>query len=162
MTSFLPFPPASLLLVLTPVLIAGCGTADDPGAAPVAAVVPPDVAFPRDTDLHLSGMPGSAFGPAAPGMSRVTLRLTAKGVSGCSGVNRYFGPADFGRATGGYAVHVGRVATTRMAGDPEAMRLETEFLGRLAAATTCRYEPGIWIFADGEGRERLRFIAPVQ
>jgi heat shock protein HslJ len=86
-----------------------------------------------------------------------TLRLDNGHLSGYSGCNRYVG----GYTLDGDRLTVGPIATTRMAGEPEALEAETAFLVALGAAARLVVSDGELVLADEEGRELLRFVPAV-
>lgn len=88
----------------------------------------------------------------------LTLSILPDGqVAGFSGVNRFSGRADErGLAKGRF--DLGPLAVTRMAGPPEAMRLETLYLTLLNAADAWRFD-GRMLVLTGPGGVELRFEA---
>ena len=77
---------------------------------------------------------GTLNGAQAPaGQKQVTAVFDAKSLSGFSGVNTYSGPYTAG-ADG--AFKAGPLASTMMAGPPEAMQLEAGYLKALQSATS--------------------------
>jgi heat shock protein HslJ len=69
--------------------------------------------------------------------SRITLEFNADGgVGGSGGCNRYSGNV----STGGEALRIGPLRSTRMACAPELMQQETAFLRALESATSARRE----------------------
>lgn len=70
-------------------------------------------------------------------------------VSGFAGVNRYSGkvaPADLAAGR----LDLAQVISTKMAGPPEQMRLESAFLSALQRARTLRTSAGELILSDGQ------------
>ena len=117
--------------------------------------------FPYGVDHRLRAMPGSDFTASTPGFARASLRISADGkVSGNSGVNRFSCEATVKPGSDGATREIafGRLASTRMAGVGDAMRLESEFLRRLGAATSCRIETDGLSLRDAGGAEVLRFV----
>lgn len=105
------------LLVL---LLAACGSpsADPSPSASASAPVPAAL------------LPGSEWilvGPASI-KGKVTISFAADQLSGQAPVNRYFGPFT---ATDDGQMTLGPVASTMMAGDPDLMKAEQEYLGLL-------------------------------
>ncbi len=88
----------------------------------------------------LTEMNGKPLVAPAGGRGAPTLRLDAekKKVSGFSGVNRYFG----GYEMDGEKLKFSKLASTAMAGPPEAMATESAFHKMLASVTG-------WRIADG-------------
>jgi heat shock protein HslJ len=104
-----------------------------------STTLPPALA---GTEWTLVAMPGAASvsGPRGP----LTLSFDAAGrAAGHSGVNRYGARVDAGPAW----LRVSQPMVTRMAGPPEAMQLEADFLARLQRAGGWRID-----------RDRLRLI----
>ncbi|MEI7447211.1 MAG: META domain-containing protein [Burkholderiales bacterium] len=93
---------------------------------------------------ELGGTPldASARGP-------VTMAFDAAGqVAGFAGVNRY--TSRVGAGAGWIRIAPG--ITTRMAGPPEAMRLESDVLGRVQAAALWRIDGDRLSLSDADGR----------
>lgn len=80
---------------------------------------------------------------------------TSGGVSGRGPINRYQATLDVA-ALGEGQFLVGPPRTTRMAGPPQAMGLEREFLSALAAAREAVFIDGELVLRNGGG-ELLRF-----
>lgn len=95
---------------------------------------------------QLVELPGAAAVAGARGP--VTMAFDAAGrVAGSAGVNRYTAAA----AAGAGWLRVASGITTRMAGPPEAMQLESEFLARLQRAGTWRVDGDRLRLLDGAG-----------
>jgi heat shock protein HslJ len=108
-----------VLGVLTLVGATGCQTGGPgPGNVTLAG-----------TEWHLKELNGKAY-VAGAGLRQPTLKFdpVKAQVNGISGVNRYFG----GYELQGERLKFGQLGGTRMAGTPEAMELEHEFLKMLA------------------------------
>jgi len=110
------------------------------------------------TAWQLVSMPGAE--PAAAG-ARGPLTLgfdAAARVAGMSGVNRYGARVDAGPGW----LRVSAAMSTRMAGPPEAMALESEFLSRLQRAGGWRIDGDRLRLLDAKGLElmTLRRAAP--
>jgi lactoylglutathione lyase len=88
------------------------------------------------------------------GGSDQSLRLEEGTASGSAGVNRYSGAY----ALDGDRLTVGPLVTTRMAGPPEAMHAEQEFLASLARIATAVVEADALVLGDDAGGEVLRFL----
>ena len=106
----------------------------------------------------LEAMEGEALPDPLPrGASRPTLELGQDGrLSGVAGLNRFTGrldPASW--LKGGF--EPGPLATTRMAGPPEAMDLEQRFLGLLSRVDSFSLEDGALLLREG-GETLLRFV----
>jgi heat shock protein HslJ len=111
------------------------------------------------TDDRTPGLDGTAWsltGWTEPKVDPVPFRITAwfdEGrISGRSGVNRYSGNYTIGPGT---AFLVDSLASTEMAGPPEAMQAERAFQDRLTAARTYRREGGVLILGDATGKPML-------
>ena len=120
-------------------------------AAPAAAGLP-------GTRWQLVSMPGVPA-PSSPGLSAasaVTLEFDGAGrASGRAAVNRYFGSF----TADGTALKFGSTGVTRMAGPPDAMAAESEYLARLGRVA--RYETGAGRLRlmDASGTTLLEFQA---
>jgi heat shock protein HslJ len=77
------------------------------------------------TSWVLTGGPFTSGDPAASG---ITLEFADTDLSGSSGVNTYFG--GYTSSSDG-SLQIGALASTEMAGDPDAMALEQEYLTAL-------------------------------
>ncbi len=92
-------------------------------------------------------------GPVAPSTGRpapsITIATDGK-VTGFTGVNRMSSSLDTARAAKGEFA-MGPAASTRMAGPPEAMQLETNFLGALQRATRYRINGDHLVLSDASG-----------
>jgi heat shock protein HslJ len=128
------------------------------GAAPAAPVAPaaPAGAVPKemaDADWTLTGWAGADG--AALTTSGVTLRLGADGrASGRGPVNSYFGNVRI--AADGAVAWAGGFGSTRMAGPPERMQLETRYFADLAKTNRAALADGKLVLT-GEGKLRLEF-----
>ncbi len=76
-------------------------------------------------------------------------------ITGFAGVNRYSGKLDAAALRDGHFA-TGPLAATRMAGPPEAMELDEQFLGLLDRANRYRVDGATLVFSDESG-ELLRF-----
>jgi heat shock protein HslJ len=129
-----------------------------PPAAPVSPAAPtaPAAAVPKDmadTDWTLASWAG-ADGTAVAA-SGVTLRFGADGrASGRAPVNSYFGNVKI--AADGVVAWAGGFGSTRMAGPPERMQLETRYLAELAKTSKATLTEGK-LLLTGEGRLRFEF-----
>ena len=109
---------------------------------------------------QLDAMPGATLAPAGGGVAP-TLRFEAAArASGGSGVNRFGARVDAGDGW----LRVASPMVTRMAGPPEAMALEAEFLGRLQRAGHWRVAGDRLRLLDAAGAElmSMRRAAPAQ
>jgi heat shock protein HslJ len=134
-----------LLACLTVVFVLGCQTSGGSGrrASPfgewvLVAMSGGDRVDSDDRPLMLSILPDGQ-------------------VAGFSGVNRFSGRANGGGLAKG-RFDLGPLAVTRMAGPPEAMRLETLYLTLLNAADAWRFD-GRMLVLTGPGGVELRFEA---
>jgi heat shock protein HslJ len=102
------------------------------------------------TAWQLVSMPGAE--PAVPAARVPTLGFDATArVAGLSGVNRYGARVDAGPGW----LRVGGAMSTRMAGSPEAMALESEFLSRLQRAGGWRTDGERLRLLDAKGLELM-------
>lgn len=108
--------------------IAGCATTELSGATPYSH---PAGSWTLTT-IETKPLPD----PLPPGLRPVMLTIDADGaVSGNAGINQYSGSVDTGDWPNG-EIEFGPMAVTRMAGPPEAMALESRYLGALDAVRT--------------------------
>ncbi len=116
--------------------VAGCvSSADQPSVSPI------------DTEWTLAELNGTAVNPG-PNVRVPTLKLESatKRVSGNSGVNRYSG----GYEMEGPKLKFGSTMGTRMAGPPEAMALEKDFLAALEKVAAWRATQAELQLTDGK------------
>jgi heat shock protein HslJ len=121
----------------------------------IAALALAGCAFSDLTDDVTPDLDGSAWSLTGwaerkvdPVPFRITMRFADDRVSGRSGVNSFAGAYTRGPAT---AFAVGDLATTEMAGPPEAMQAEATFRSLLARVRTYRREGGLLILGDETG-----------
>ena len=100
--------------------------------------------------------------PVPPGTGRrepnIHFDSEKKRVTGYSGVNSFFGGYD--TTSGG--LRFSHMASTRMAGPPELMKLEDAFLKALAATTSYRITADELELLDSSGRALARFQGQVK
>jgi heat shock protein HslJ len=138
----------SLELLLISALAFGAGCSSTPSAV-----------TPRNAALEGTSWVLAEAGDrhVAAGADQATLQLdhSLARASGFAGVNRY--SASYTLA--GPSLRFGVLATTRMAGTPEAEALERTILGGLAATTAWRVTGGSLSLLDENGVTLLRFDA---
>ena len=96
--------------------------------------------------------------PVAPGAGRPPYILfdpEKKRVTGYGGVNSFFG----GYQTSGSELRMPRLASTRRAGPPELMDLESAFFRALTATRSYRIPDDKLELLDADGRTIARFQA---
>lgn len=92
--------------------------------------------------------------PAALGLRGAPMLAFGEGaISGQTGVNRFNARADAGEGW----IRIGPVAMTRMAGPPEMMKQEREFLDRLQRCGAWRVDGDRLHLRDAQGQTLLRF-----
>jgi len=97
----------------------------------------------------------SLAGEQVPG-EKPTLQFLEEGrVAGFAGVNRFMGPVE-ARDVG---IGFGPLASTMMAGPPEAMALEQSYLGAMGKVRQVRREGEELVLASDDEVELLRFAA---
>lgn len=123
------------------------------GGLMACAQTPPATSPLVGPEWQLVELPGQAL-PAAG--SRPTLMLAGEPVRamGTTGVNNFAGTAQM---AGGSALVFGPLATTRRAGPPAAMQLESAYLAALAATRGHRTGPEMLDLLDASGRTVARF-----
>ena len=100
----------------------------------------------RGTDWWLVGMAGQ---PPAPG-TQVTLSFGPSGqAQGSGGVNTYNAGYETQKARGGGMLSFGDITSTRMAGEPEHMKQETEYFEMLRKITGYRADTALLELAIG-------------
>ena len=102
---------------------------------------------PPDTEWRLESMPGVASVEGTRGAPTLRIDPAAARVSGDGGVNRYSAKA----AIDGASLRVGDAIATRMAGSPDAMALESAFLGRLQRVAAWRLDGDRLVLLDAGG-----------
>jgi heat shock protein HslJ len=90
---------------------------------------------------------------AIPTGTTISARFVGGTVSGHAGINRY--RADY--RLEGDQLELGPAATTLMAGDPDAMRAEHDYLQLLGASRGYRIEDGDLVLTDRDGAATLWF-----
>lgn len=127
--------------------------------APMTSSAPSAGATPAASPAALtaSGWQLASMGsarPATPEFSRIRMSIDAAGrASGHSGVNRFSAQT---RATD-TALRFEAPVSTRMAGSPEAMALESDFLARLLRTASGRIEGDRLRLFDAGGAELMSF-----
>lgn len=131
--------PARMIVATVLALLCACATdAPPPADAPAGA----DTHASPEGEWQLVRLGDM---PMHEGIQPPTLAVAGRQVTGFAGVNRYTGArADEGE------VLFGPLATTRMAGPPAAMELETRYLAALQQATGWRLEDGALVLLSGE------------
>jgi heat shock protein HslJ len=95
----------------------------------------------------------------APDNPPVTLELRGGSLSGRGGCNRYSGAAKTGEGAGGIAI--GPVAATRMACEPEAMRVEDRFFAALNSVTSYSFQAGQLVLSyEQQGARKSLRLSP--
>jgi heat shock protein HslJ len=113
-------------------------------------------------DLGGQGALGGALGGAEDNLAaRPQLQFDAreKRVSGSTGINRLSGPYEQsgGQSERAAAVKFGPMATTKMAGPPELMKQESEFLKALDATVLIEAQGNSLTLRDAAGNALARF-----
>lgn len=140
-----------LVLTLTALALGGCAASQADRPAPEPPM------HHLQTGWTLSAidgrpLPGSTAQPP-------TLTLSDGRIGGHAGVNRYSAALDEPALDEGRFL-LGPAIATRMAGPPEAMALESEFLTaleRVATLDRAALDAGTLRLLDADGREVLRF-----
>jgi heat shock protein HslJ len=123
-----------------------------------AVVTTPGCAMPPARSDSIEPLVGSwrlvAAEPTGGSMPSITVDRDGT-VSGNSGINKFHARVDVAALSAGN-FRLGPVASTRMAGSPEAMRFETAFLQALSAADGAFTSGSTLVFKHGE-RSVLEF-----
>jgi heat shock protein HslJ len=111
-------------------------------------------------DWNLSKLGGVDVGSLLPAGAKVpSLNFAQDGkVSGFSGVNRLASSLDLGKLAKG-EFSMAPAASTRMAGPPESMKVEDQFLAALGKATGYKLDGNSLSLTDKAG-ELLKFVRP--
>lgn len=143
--------------VFATVLLLALGSCT-PKATPagVAAFAPLQWSALTGAPYRLTGLTLKGKATPLPDTRRPTIQFGDNGaVSGMAGVNRYStGATVSGKDT---LAWTGPIAATKMAGPPEAMALESAFLGALEAATRISLRDGKLTLASADDATRLEF-----
>jgi heat shock protein HslJ len=122
--------------------LAGCAGAGSGRALPLAG-----------THWILSEVKGVAVAPGAGRPPYILFDPKKKRVTGYGGVNSFFG----GYETSGGELRMPRLASTRRAGPPELMQLESAFFRALTATRSYRISDDELELLDAGGRSIARF-----
>jgi heat shock protein HslJ len=133
--------PVMCLLVLG--VVSGCGGADGGGA---------DVSSLEGKPWVLTS--GVSL-PQGDTVATPSASFKSGTVGGSTGCNRYTA----GYTVDGDSLHIGQVATTRMACVPPADAIEREYLAALGKVTGWALEDGTLVLVGDDGGELLRFEA---
>ncbi len=129
--------------------LAGCAGAGAEHALPLAK-----------THWILVEVKGTSVAPGTGRPPYILFDPEKKRVTGYGGVNSFFG----GYETSGDELRMPRLASTRRAGPPELMQLESAFFGALAATRSYRMtENGLQMLDPGGGvvaRFRVERLTP--
>ena len=106
--------------------------------------------------LELNGRPVTEIS-TSPRHPSLRFDPAAGRIGGYAGVNSYGG----GYQLEGGTLAIGSLMVTKMAGTPEHMRLEEEFLGALAQVTGWRIENDLLELTSPDGRVLARFTRRV-
>jgi heat shock protein HslJ len=103
-----------------------------------------------------SPLDGTTWVPVGSSTGRASLTFADGMVSGCGGINRMGGRADIA----GDRIRVGPLASTRMAGPPEAMAAEDLLLRALEAARRWAIVDDRLVLRDESGTGVLELVPP--
>jgi len=118
-----------------------------------AVPLPPELpSMLADTSWELVLLPGASSVVGIRGPLVMSFELGGR-ASGNAGVNRFSASAE----VDGDRLRFGQAIATRMAGPPEAMALEADFLGRLQRVAVWRIEGDRLRLFDGGGAELMGF-----
>jgi heat shock protein HslJ len=140
-----------LLATIAVLILASCtSTKIQKVPPPPVAAKPPDLAGAAFT---LSAITVRGKEIPLPATRRPTMQFTETNrVSGLAGVNRYSGEATL---TGNDGIAFGPMIATKMAGPPDAMLLESNFLDALGSVARIEYRAGILKLSTADGATRL-------
>lgn len=145
------------LCISTAMIIAGCST---PGSTPHDSRSAHDVIVGDWSLATLDGRDAQAWAREANAHAAPTLSVQPDGsVGGAAGVNRWFSTLDFDALPRGEFV-LSSIGATRMAGPPDAMRLEQDYFDALARTRgfdAAALASGHLILLDGDGDGLMQF-----
>ncbi len=132
-----------LAIVVVALLLAGCSSASpEPPSSPTPEVAVPAELLPGQEWVFTGGT--VAPDPAPFG---VTLTFDDARLTGNAGVNTYNASATLGQAT----IAVGPIASTKMAGPPDAMAAEQAYLAALQKVSSWEVADETLSLTDGAG-----------
>lgn len=152
-TSFVsnPLRPFAALIPAALLLLSGCATGSGSGSPATAE----SLARFENTDLNCTGLVIQGTPVTLPADAGITLRITGPGkVAGRSAVNRYFGGYTLGAAG---AIQWTPFGATRMAGPPERMKLEDQYLKALESTTRAEVTAHGLILQSPDAATRVDF-----
>ncbi|MFO1458088.1 MAG: META domain-containing protein [Verrucomicrobiota bacterium] len=143
--------PLTALVPAALILLSGCATGSNPGSPATAE----SLARWENKDLKCVNLVVQGTPVSLPVDAGITLRITGPGkVAGSSAVNRYFGGYTLGPAG---AIHWTPFGSTRMAGPPERMQLEDQFLKALESTTRADVTPHGIVLQTSDASTRVEF-----
>lgn len=150
--------PVVFSLLAGAALLAGCATATPKSGmnTPVPAT-PAALAALKDVDLKTALLVAGGNKIALPAERPPTLQFLPDGrVAGFSGVNRFNGSYKLG--ADGAITWSPAMAGTRMAGEPERMKLENDFLKALQGTTRLGVLPYGVVFQSDDGAQVVELV----
>lgn len=169
-SSITSLPTALAIAFVVAAISAGCASGSKgrgpatPGATPGPASGGTDMTAQQAIaalagDWKLAALNGNPIVSAtAPGTRIPGFSITPEGgFSGLAGVNRMSSRLDLAKLASG-EFSLGPIATTRMAGPPELMKLEDAFTAALGTARKFSLKDGALLLKDGSGAELARLV----
>lgn len=152
--------PVSLFLLAGAALLAACGTSSPKPAmktpVPVPAT-PAALAALEEVDLKAAHLVAGGTKVALPAEKPPVLQFLPDGrVAGFSGVNRFNGSYKLGQ--NGVITWSPAMTSTRMADEPERMKLEGSFLKALQATTRLGVLPYGVVFQSDDGKNVVELV----
>lgn len=155
--SFMKFALAPLLpwLSFASLLLASCTTGTGTGGGGGKPATAESLAALENADLSCVRLISKGTPVTLPSDAGVTLRITGPGkVAGRAAVNRYFGGYTL---AGPGNIKWTPFGSTRMAGPPERMTLENEFLATLPETTRVETTARGLLFQSADGKNLAEF-----
>lgn len=143
--------PALAVIPAVLLFLSGCATGSGSGSPATAE----SLARLENVDLKCTGLVVQGAPLTLPSDAGITLRFTVPGkVAGRSAVNRYFGGYTLGSAG---AIQWTPFGSTRMAGPPERMQLENQFLKALESTTRAEVTQQGLVLQSTDASTRVEF-----
>lgn len=146
-----------LALIAAAVLLAGCASSNPKSMTTPVPATAAGLAALEESDLRLARLVADGRPVTIPAERPPVLQFLEGGrVAGFAGVNRFNGGFTLG--DGGALTWAPAMASTRMAGPPERMALESALLATLPATTRLGVLPYGVVFQSEDGKNVVEFV----